>query len=198
MVAWMNAAALEATFATGYATFFSRSRQALWQKGETSGNRLRVDSVRLDCDGDTVLLLVDPDGPSCHTGRPSCFFESLIEAEQTNPPVGDSAASSEARAPELVELERVIELRSRDSAAASYTRSLIDGGAERIGDKLREEADELARALTRESVDRVASEAADLVYHLLVGLRLREVPLRAVLAELDRRAGKSGHAEKAE
>lgn len=184
MLAWMNQEALGATEQSGYATFFSRSRAELWQKGETSGNRLRVARIEVDCDADSLLLLVDPEGPSCHTGRESCFFRAETGAEVP-------------RAPYLVELEQVIRARSESSAESSYTRSLLDGGAERVGGKLREEADELARALATETDDRVASEAADLLFHMCVGLRLRGLSIRAVLDELARRAGQSGHAEKA-
>jgi len=189
MVAWMNEAALEQTLASGLATFFSRSRGKLWVKGETSGHRLRVASVHADCDADTLLLLVDPEGASCHTGRPTCFFrrvspEGIGEPEQV-------------ALPYLFELEATIEERAASTAVKSYTRSLLDGGAVKIGAKLDEEAGELARALAGESDERVASEAADLLYHLLVGLRLRGVPLRAVVSALLARSAQSGHAEKA-
>ena len=189
MLAWMNSAAVEQTLATGKATFFSRSRQALWVKGETSGNVLEVKEVVADCDADTLLLLVDPVGPSCHTGRPSCFFRTVRQGELVER--GSSAAAF------AEELERTIAERQSASGERSYTRSLLDGGAVKIGAKLREEADELGRALADESEERVASEAADLLYHVLVGLRLRDVPLRQVLSKLAARAGISGHDEKA-
>ena len=190
MVAWMSREALAATLRDGKATFFSRSRGRLWTKGEESGNVLAVRSVHVDCDADTLLVLVDPAGPSCHTGRPTCFFRRLSE--------GSSALEEgDVAEPFLGALEREIAVRAGATAARSYTRSLLDGGAAAIGAKLREEADELARALDGESDARVASEAADVVYHLFVGLRLRGVSWRAVVAELARRAGSSGHAEKA-
>ncbi len=194
MVAWMNAEALARTLATGRATFFSRSRGALWVKGETSGHTLHVARVWADCDADTLLVEVDPAGPSCHTGSPSCFFRR-VEAEGDGAPrIVDEPVDATA----LIErLERTIEARRDASAGASYTRSLLDAGAPKIGAKLREEAGELADAIAAESDERVASEAADVVYHLLVGLASRGVPFRAVLAELDRRFGTSGHAEKA-
>jgi phosphoribosyl-ATP pyrophosphohydrolase/phosphoribosyl-AMP cyclohydrolase len=185
MVAWMNAESLKATEETGIATFFSRSRDELWVKGATSGNRLKVASIAADCDADTLVLQVDPEGPSCHTGRESCFFRDFLRDE------------SDERAPFLVELERVIAERERSSAEKSYTRSLLDGGPERIGAKLSEEAGELSLALQAESDERVTAEAADVLFHLLVGLRARRVSLRAVVAELARRSGTSGHAEKA-
>jgi phosphoribosyl-ATP pyrophosphohydrolase/phosphoribosyl-AMP cyclohydrolase len=189
MVAWMNAEAVARTLETGLATFYSRSRQTLWVKGETSNHRLRVASVIADCDGDTLLLLVDPEGPSCHTGHPNCFFRPLGSAGPTD---GESEAL-----PYLFELERVIRERQTSSAEKSYTRSLLDGGAPKIAEKIGEEAGELVQALTGETNARVASEAADLLYHVLVLLRFRDVPLRDVVLELMARSQKSGHAEKA-
>ena len=190
MVAWMNREALERTLSTGRATFYSRSRGRLWEKGETSGHRLDVREVYADCDGDTLLLLVDPVGPSCHTGRPACFFRR-VDSEGG---VVDAEAEAE---PFLQALERVIQARQSSTSEKSYTRSLLDGGPERIGAKLREEAAELAEAVASESPERVASEAADVLYHLMVGLRLRGVAVRDVLAALAARAGTGGHAEKA-
>ena len=188
MLAWMNAEALAATMRTGRATFWSRSRRRLWIKGETSGHTLAVASIALDCDGDALVLLVDPAGPSCHTGRDTCFFTAL----------DDEGATHEVApaAPILVDLERELEARKASDAKASYTKSLLDGGAAAIGAKLREEADELARAIAGERDERVVSEAADVVYHLMVGLASRGVPVRAVLAELAARRGVGGHEEK--
>jgi phosphoribosyl-AMP cyclohydrolase / phosphoribosyl-ATP pyrophosphohydrolase len=189
MVAWMNAEALRRTLATGRATFYSRSRQSLWEKGETSGNGLVVSSVHADCDADTLLVLVDPEGPSCHTGRPACFFRRVAEN-------GEAVDEPREAAAFLWELEAEIATRAAAPADRSYTKTLLDAGAPKIGDKLREEADELARAIDSESEDRVASEAADVVYHLLVGLKLRGVPLRRVIEVLAGRAGVSGLDEK--
>jgi phosphoribosyl-ATP pyrophosphohydrolase/phosphoribosyl-AMP cyclohydrolase len=190
MVAWMSREALSRTLATGLATFYSRSRGALWQKGETSGNTLRVSEVWADCDADAVLLLVEPEGPSCHTGRPACFFRR-IEADGS---IVDVTTEAE---PFLEQLQGVLRARRASSGERSYTRSLYDGGAHKIGDKLREEADELAHALAEESDDRVTSEAADLVYHALVGLAFRGLSLRDVVAALCARSGIGGHEEKA-
>jgi len=189
MVAWMNAEALRRTLETGRATFYSRSRQALWEKGETSGNGLLVSSVYADCDADTLILLVDPEGPSCHTGRPACFFRRVAEN-------GEAVDAPREASAFLWELEAEIASRAGASADKSYTRALLDGGASKIGDKLREEADELGRAIAAESEDRVANEAADVVYHLLVGLKLRGIPLRKVIEVLAGRAGVSGLDEK--
>lgn len=190
MVAWMNREALEQTLGTGKATFFSRSRGSLWVKGETSGHILRVHSVTADCDADTLLLIVEPSGPSCHTGRPSCFFRRVGLG-------GNLVDEPFEQTPFLGELERTIDERQASTSEKSYTRSLLDGGAPKIGGKIREEAAELAAALADESDERVLSEAADLLFHVLVGLRARGLGLRAVAAELSARTGQSGHAEKA-
>ena len=177
MLAYADEAAIERTRESGRATFFSRSRNAPWVKGETSGNAIDVREVRLDCDEDAALYLGSPRGPSCHTGAETCF--------------------SGERAPLLLRLEAALEARKTSTGEKSYTKSLYEGGALRIGEKLREEADELARAVDGEADSRVVSEAADVVYHLMVALRHRNVPVRDVLAELDRRFGRSGHDEKA-
>jgi phosphoribosyl-ATP pyrophosphohydrolase/phosphoribosyl-AMP cyclohydrolase len=190
MVAYMNREALAETQRTGTATFYSRSRQKLWVKGETSGHTLRVVRIVADCDADVVLLLVDPAGPSCHTGRATCFFHE-VGPESV---LGESETLAQ---PLLTELEGVIDARSRSTAEKSYTRSLLDGGPAKIGGKLREEAAELSVAIAEESDERVVSEAADVLFHLLVGLRLRGLGLRDVEAKLQARMGLSGHAEKA-
>lgn len=183
MLAFANEEAVRRTLETGLATFFSRSRGALWTKGESSGNTLRVVSVHADCDADAVIYLVDPNGPTCHTGERSCFFRDY------------DGAHAIAR-PFLSRLEAVLDARKSATAKASYTKSLYEGGAAKIGAKLREEAGELADAIASEDDARVTSEAADVLFHLLVALRARNVPLEAVLRELDRRSGTSGHDEK--
>jgi len=189
MVAYMNQEAVARTLTTGKATFFSRSRRALWEKGESSGNTLFVREVYLDCDADTLLVLADPVGPSCHTGQPSCFFRR-VDAAGVRDEVLPAATF-------LARLELEIDSRKASTAEKSYTKALFDGGAGKIGDKVREEAAEFALAIASESDERVASEAADVVYHLLVGLAHRGVALREVLDVLAQRAGTSGHAEKA-
>jgi phosphoribosyl-ATP pyrophosphohydrolase/phosphoribosyl-AMP cyclohydrolase len=190
MVAWMNREALARTLATGRATFYSRSRQALWEKGEQSGHSMIVHAVYGDCDGDTLLLLVDPLGPSCHTGQPSCFFRRVG-------PEGELVDSPRDATAFLDDLGRVIRERRGESSRKSYTKSLLEGGPLAVGAKLREEADELARAIGSESDERVAAEAADLLYHLLVGLELRGLDVRSAVAVLAERAGVGGHEEKA-
>lgn len=190
MVAWADRRAIEKTLETRRAHFFSRSRGELWLKGETSGNTLEVRSVWVDCDEDTLIYLVDPSGPSCHTGAETCFFRRLANDGSLIEAPGEAA-------PTLLRLERTLEARRSSDGDKSYTKSLLDNGAPKLDEKLREEAAELGQALIGESDARVASEAGDLAYHLLVGLVLRRVPLRALLAELSRRFGVSGHEEKA-
>ena len=191
MLAHANEPALRATLASGEGHFYSRSRKALWRKGETSGHVLRVSEVWADCDADAVLYLVDPEGPSCHTGRTSCFFRRVGGGGEVH---DDPAAHGRSLLPRLWS---ELEARRSADAASSYTRTLLQAGAGRIGAKIREEADELARAIEGESDARVASEAADVVYHLLVGLLARGLDVRTVFAELARRIGTSGLAEKA-
>jgi phosphoribosyl-AMP cyclohydrolase / phosphoribosyl-ATP pyrophosphohydrolase len=192
MLAHANEQALRATLDSGEGHFYSRSRRALWRKGESSGHVLHVTEIWVDCDADAVLYLVDPEGPSCHTGRATCFFQRI------DPQHGELNRDSEAHArPLLPRLFAELETRKRGAAGQSYTRKLLDDGVEAIGAKIREEADELARALTSESAARVIAEAGDEIYHLLVGLLARDVTLREVELELDRRFGMSGLAEKA-
>jgi phosphoribosyl-ATP pyrophosphohydrolase/phosphoribosyl-AMP cyclohydrolase len=201
MVAWMNREALDATLESGFATFYSRSRRALWRKGETSGHVLRVHEVSVDCDGDTLLVQVDPEGPSCHTGRATCFFRSLNSgsgAAALASPMSDAPSGvGDTADPFLLSLEAELEKRSRSTAERSYTRSLLDAGVPKISAKITEEAAELNAALAGETEERVASEAADVLYHVMVGLRARGVAWRRVIEVLAKRAGQSGHAEKA-
>jgi phosphoribosyl-ATP pyrophosphohydrolase/phosphoribosyl-AMP cyclohydrolase len=188
MLAWATEEAVRATLATGRATFFSRSRGELWVKGQTSGHTLEVVSVLVDCDADALVYLVVPHGPTCHTGAPSCFFRRLTP---------EGALDEAASAPTLLaRLDAVLLARRAATAEKSYAKSLYDGGPAKIGEKLREEADELARAVASEADDRVASEAADVLFHVMVALRSRGLGVEAVLRELERRAGTGGHEEK--
>ena len=188
MLGYMNRAALAATLASGFATFFSRSKARLWQKGETSGNVLRVEEIRLDCDADAVLVRARPAGPVCHTGKQACFFR-VVDGEEDEgvPPVTA-----------IDRLARTIEARKRSTADKSYTKSLIDGGTEKIVDKIQEECAELVVELREGGDDEIVHEAADLVFHVMVGLAAKGVAIDRVWQELDRRSGKSGHVEKAE
>ena len=192
MVAFANEQAVQLTLSTGRATFWSRSRAELWEKGRTSGNSMDVTAVLVDCDADCLLYLVAPAGPTCHTGRPSCFFRrATLEDGQVR------VSDDEVPAPTLLgRLEAVLEARQGATAKASYAKSLYDAGAAKIGEKLREEAGELACAVADEPDDRVVSEAADVLFHVMVALRSRGIGLGDVLKELHRRTGTSGHDEK--
>lgn len=192
MLAYVSRESLARTMETGRLTFFSRSRNKLWEKGEESGNTLVVREIVADCDRDTLLFLVEPKGPTCHTGSPSCFFHRVGSDGQAEETAADDGKAL------LLRLEQEIASRKHAPSGQSYTRTLLDGGAETIGAKLREEADELARAIASESEERVANEAADVMYHLLVGLASRGVAFADVLGVLAARAGKSGLVEKAE
>ncbi len=189
MVAFANLEAVQRTVATGHATFWSRSRQELWQKGMTGGNEIHVHRILVDCDADCLIYSGEPIGNSCHTGAPSCFFHVLDGSSLASAP-----ASSQST---LARLESVLEARKSASGAASYTKSLYDKGTVAIGAKIAEEAGELVQALVEETDERVVSEAADLLFHAMVGLRARGIGVREVLAELARREGTGGHVEKA-
>ena len=193
MVAWANREALAQTVTSGAAVFWSRSRQSLWRKGETSGNTLAVREVRIDCDGDVVLYVVDAEGPSCHTGATSCFYRRVGEdgalVEDDRP--ADPPALVVARVAE------VIAKRRRERPEKSYVVSLLDKGWPKINAKISEEAGELVEALPEGDAAHTAHEAADLIFHVLVGLEAAGVPPESVFAELRRRFGVSGIDEKA-
>ncbi len=196
MVAAMNREALGRTLDSGLVTFFSRSRQVLWTKGETSGNTLRLESLRIDCDGDAILVTATPTGPTCHTGATSCFFRTEHDAAlvaDDGPPI-----PSDARLQRTFEtvLARKAGVGVTSETRRSYVRELLAAGPDHIGAKLREEAAELAEAIASESDDRVANEAADLVFHAMVALAARDLQWSDVAAVLDGRHGTSGIDEK--
>ena len=170
MLAWANAEAVARTAETGLAHFWSRSRKALWQKGETSGNALRVVEARADCDNDALLLVVEPAGPACHTGTRTCFGET-----------------SPTAAGMPFELARVVRERAQAKPEESYTARLLAKGQAAVLKKIGEEATEVVLAAAAESDTRLAEESADLLFHLLVALHQRGVPLSRVMEELRRR-----------
>jgi phosphoribosyl-ATP pyrophosphohydrolase/phosphoribosyl-AMP cyclohydrolase len=200
MVGHMSAEALAATLARGRVTFWSRSRQELWEKGATSGHTLALCGLRVDCDGDAILVRAEPVGPTCHTGATSCFFRR-VEGDDANalpaddgPPPGPDPTLEEVFA---VILERQAGRGMTNAEGGSYVRRLLDRGAPKINEKITEEAAELAQAIAGESDERVAAEAADLVFHAMVGLAHRGLHLHDVARVLAARFGRSGIDEKA-
>lgn len=169
MLGYMNEASLEQTLQSRLVTFFSRSKERLWTKGETSGNTLSLVDVAIDCDGDTLLVLAQPKGPVCHLMTPSCF-------------------GAEARQGSMLQrLVEIIERRSGEAGDESYTRSLLASGVQRCAQKVGEEGVEVALAATSGDAKALAEESADLLYHLLVTLKAANTDFRDVLKVLDQR-----------
>jgi phosphoribosyl-ATP pyrophosphohydrolase/phosphoribosyl-AMP cyclohydrolase len=179
MVAWANREALERSVATGQAHYYSRSRGTLWRKGEASGHTQAVREIRIDCDGDTVLYRVEQAGPACHTGARTCFSSAVQD--------GALLGSEDPGGHLLSRLASTIARRATERPAGSYTVQLLDRGIAKASQKVGEEAVEVVVAANAEEPERLASEAADLLYHLLVLLQARGVPLDAVLSELEQR-----------
>jgi phosphoribosyl-ATP pyrophosphohydrolase/phosphoribosyl-AMP cyclohydrolase len=172
MLGYMNREALDATLTSGFVTFFSRSKQRLWRKGETSGNVLKLLSVHEDCDGDALLVLADPEGPTCHLGTASCF-------------------GGEPEGPGwLAELSRIVASRAASGDESSYTRKLLGAGVERVAQKIGEEGVEVALAAVTRDPHSCANEIADLLYHLAVLMEARGFNWDDVIAVL-----KSRHSE---
>jgi phosphoribosyl-ATP pyrophosphohydrolase/phosphoribosyl-AMP cyclohydrolase len=186
-LAYMNEESLRRTIETGEVHFFSRSRSEIWHKGETSGNTQRVRQVRYDCDADAIVALVEPAGPACHTGERSCFYRELggsADTAKDAPPVPGEPAPLPFEA--LPTLERALRSRAESRPEGSYTAELLSD-PERIGEKVREEAEEVSRAAREESEERVAEEAADVLYHLGVLLVSRGVSEARVMEVLNER-----------
>jgi phosphoribosyl-ATP pyrophosphohydrolase/phosphoribosyl-AMP cyclohydrolase len=186
-LAYMNEEALRRTRETGEMHFFSRSRGEVWHKGETSGNVQRLRQIRYDCDGDALVALVDPTGPACHTGERTCFYRDLDGSADPAPDAPAVAGEPVPAAHEAMPgLERVLLDRREERPEGSYTVELLDDPP-RLGAKVREEAEEVARAADSESDERLVDEAADVLYHLQVLLLSRGVPLATVLETLNGR-----------
>lgn len=184
MVAWMNRDALERTLATRLTHFWSRSRGALWQKGETSGHRQHVEAVYADCDGDTLLVLAHQEGVACHTGSRTCFTARVDAPAEAAP---DASGALPAGPGILDVVDRVIQSRRATPREGSYVSGLLAAGDARIARKVGEEAVEVVVAALAEGSDRVIAEVADLWFHTLVLLGARGLSARHVLAELGRR-----------
>lgn len=172
MLGYMDEKALALTQTSSKVTFYSRSKQRLWTKGESSGHVLHLKSIRVDCDGDTLLVLADPHGPTCHLGSRSCFGNDV------RPPLGF-----------LAQLDALVESRKREMPEGSYTSKLFDGGTRRIAQKVGEEGVETALAAVAQGDEELLGEAADLVFHLAVLLRARGFGLADVAQVLVERHG---------
>jgi len=183
MVAYADREALQRTLSTGFAHYYSRSRKALWRKGETSGHEQRVAEIRLDCDGDALLFRVEQTGPACHTGTRTCFSSRI------GPPGAQAVQPDEDPGGHLLSrLAATIAARAAHRPEGSYTAELLDRGIPAASQKVGEEAVELVVAANAEDASRVVAESADLVYHLLVLLQARGITLDAVWRELEQRA----------
>ncbi len=197
MLAYMNEEAYNLTLSTGFAHYFSRSKQRIWKKGESSNHTQEVKDVLLDCDADTVILKINQNGVACHTGRKSCFFTSVIQdkiiLEQE---VDTDAIYGVVDTLYHTILERKNTLNNNTSAETkSWTKKLLDD-KELMLSKIREEADEVCVAINEENDEQVIYESADLLYHTLVGLGYRDISPDRVKQELERRFGMSGITER--
>ena len=190
MLAYMNEEALELTQKTGYAHYFSRSRNKLWKKGESSGNTQEVKDILVDCDNDTVLLKVKQNGVACHTGRKSCFFTKL----DTNEVVIDKSQEIEYNF--IDELYHTLLDRKQANPKTSYVSSLYHKGENSILKKVAEEAAEFCFAVKDDDKKEIIYEAADLAFHTLIALAYKNIHPEAILEELKRREGVSGIEEK--
>lgn len=178
MQAFMNMDALRATIESGYATYYSRSRQKLWKKGETSGNTQRVVEIKYDCDMDSVLLRVIQNGAACHTGNRSCFYRSLGENEH----VADGKI--------FYDIAETIKKRKSEPKEGSYTNYLFDKGIEKICKKVGEESTEAVIAAIKGDKEELIGEISDIAYHLLVLMEASGIEIKDVAAELMKREGK--------
>lgn len=187
-LAWVSTQSLEMTLETGFLHFHSRSRDALWKKGESSGSFMHLRQLRYDCDGDALVAMVDPAGPACHTGERSCFYREVLGSASIRkdaPPAPGEPFPVTYEA--LPALERTLRSRAVELPEGSYTAKLL-GDKGLIGEKVEEEAEEVVRAGREESDERVAEEAADLLYHLCVLLFSRGVSLAEVMEILNARS----------
>jgi phosphoribosyl-ATP pyrophosphohydrolase/phosphoribosyl-AMP cyclohydrolase len=192
MLAYMDEEAYNLTLETGYAHYFSRSKQRIWKKGESSNHTQEVKDVLLDCDADTIIVKVKQNGVACHTGRKSCFFTSVLEDKVILEQEVDTTAMYG-----VVDTlyHTILERKNATDTEKSWTKKLLDDKALMLS-KIREEADEVCVAIDEESDEQVIYESADLLYHTLVGLGSRDVSPDRVKQELARRFGMSGITEK--
>ncbi|MGE8206462.1 bifunctional phosphoribosyl-AMP cyclohydrolase/phosphoribosyl-ATP diphosphatase HisIE [Heyndrickxia sp. NPDC080065] len=188
MLAYMNQEAYKKTLETGETWFYSRSRQSLWNKGKTSGNKQLVKSIFVDCDKDSLLIYVDPLGPACHTGQKTCFYQKIKEFDKVPPkPI----------AKETIYEELMTEIINRKTVPAknSYTNYLFEKGIDKIGKKIIEEAGEVVIAAKNCNYQEVVNECCDLFYHSFVLLAEQNIPLKEIEAELKQRFSKKGNSK---
>lgn len=187
MMAYMNRESLRLTLESGETWFWSRSREELWHKGATSGNVQTVVSMTYDCDGDTLLLQVNPKGPACHTGQTTCFHNEITVQGQESELSNQGTTASGERFAVLAELEEVIAQREVERPEGAYTTYLFDKGVDKILKKVGEEASETIIAAKNKDNAELKLEISDLIYHLLVLLQERKLPLDEIMDELSRR-----------
>lgn len=189
MLAYMNPEAFQKTVETGEAWFWSRSRSGLWHKGATSGNTQHIVQIKLDCDRDTLLLLVEPKGPACHRGTYSCFEEELATGQ--NKLIGASSSLSQSSSSlndQLAKLSEIIARRDMERPEGAYTTYLFEKGLDKILKKVGEEASEVIIAAKNRDLEELSNESADLLYHLLVLWREQGLPYDSVLEVLRKRS----------
>jgi len=188
MLGYMNQESLAMTLATKQVTFFSRSKNALWVKGESSGNYLHLCDIFPDCDGDSLLVTARPIGPTCHQGTASCFKGEIYENGEEGDGNPENSAAKAIQDDVFSHLEKTIESRYVERPQGSYVTSLFNDGLSRIAQKVGEEGVEVALAAVVEDKQTLSEEAADLLFHLLVLLRMKDIPFKEVLSVLQRRA----------
>ncbi|KHF31557.1 bifunctional phosphoribosyl-AMP cyclohydrolase/phosphoribosyl-ATP diphosphatase HisIE [Paenibacillus sp. FSL M7-1455] len=187
MMAYMNRESLKRSMETGETWFWSRSRGELWHKGGSSGHTQKIVSAHYDCDGDTLLFLVNPAGPACHTGETTCFYRGFASPALAAAEPGAGAASGRHRFSVLEELEQIIAEREKERPEGAYTTYLFDKGVDKILKKVGEETAETIIAAKNKDNAELRLEVSDLIYHLLVLLQERKLPLDDIMAELERR-----------
>jgi len=192
MLAYMNKESLQLTLDTGFAHYFSRSRQRLWKKGESSGHTQEIKKILMDCDNDTLVIKIDQKGVACHTGRKSCFFTDI----KTGDTISDVKIDTSTTYGIVDTLYHTIQERKLQSSSKSYTASLLNGKQNSMLKKIIEEAGEFTFAIKDDDIEEIIYEGADLMYHCLVALASKNISPDRIKQELSNRFGKSGIEEK--
>lgn len=178
MQAYMNREALDKTIETGYATYYSRSRNKLWKKGEESGHTQKVTGISYDCDNDSILLKVIQEGAACHTGNRSCYYRNIVDDNFPDYKI-------------IFDVDKTIKYRKKEPVEGSYTNYLFDKGIDKICKKIGEESAEVIIAAKNNSKEEIIMEISDLVYHTLVLMNAKDISLEDIFAELMRREGRA-------